>query len=122
MESVKFADGYILPIENGGSIHKLIHIAATETEAALISEKVAGEDLSILYLYDGENRVGEYRDLIQKGPVIRYTNENGTVTVEMSFREKTAVESRLDALEESQATQDGAIADIGQALSDIVEA
>jgi hypothetical protein len=42
--------------------------------------------------------------------------------VVISLREKTAVELRLYALEESQETQDGAIADIGQALSDIVEA
>jgi len=41
--------------------------------------------------------------------------------VRMHFREKTDVELRLDALEQSQDVQDGAIEDIGTVLSDMAE-
>ena len=39
----------------------------------------------------------------------------------MHFREKTELELRVDALEESQEVQDGAIEDIGLVLSDLAE-
>lgn len=45
-------------------------------------------------------------------------------TLHIHLREKTAVEvltERVDALEESQATQDGAIDDLGAAVSDLME-
>lgn len=45
-------------------------------------------------------------------------------TLHIHLREKTAVEvltERVDALEESQATQDGAIDDLGGAVSELME-
>ena len=45
-------------------------------------------------------------------------------TLHIHLREKTAVEAlteRVDALEESQATQDGAIDDLGGAVSELME-
>ena len=71
---------------------------------------------------DGGEPHGIYDNLIADHAPTRQTLEDGGVLVVISLREKTAVELRLDALEESQETQDGAIADIGQALSDMVEA
>ena len=43
------------------------------------------------------------------------------MVVTISLREKTDIEKRLDALEESQQIQDGAIEDIGMVLSDMAE-
>ena len=39
----------------------------------------------------------------------------------MHFREKTDLEIRVDALEESQDVQDGAIEDLGAAVSEMTE-
>jgi len=121
MSVLRFSDGYSLQIEEGASLGHIEYIAASDTEAVLVSEKIAAEDLSIVnFVYEG-NVVGDYRNLALKGPVIRYNNENGTVTVVISFREKTDLETRVEALEASQATQDGAIEDLGIAVSDLAE-
>ncbi len=121
MSVIRFSDGYTLQIEDGASLGHIEYIAASDTEAALISEKIASEDLAHVEFLIGDDVAGDYRNLVLNGPVMRYNNEGGTVTVVISFREKTAVECRLDALEASQMTQDGAIEDIGQVLSDMVE-
>lgn len=49
-------------------------------------------------------------------------NEDGVgITIIFGIREKTEVEKRLDALEESQSIQDGAIADRGDVVSEMME-
>ncbi len=64
---------------------------------------------------------GDYQNVVITAPTTREDGEEGAVIVRMHFREKTDVELRLDALEEGQTVQDGAIEDIGAVLSDIVE-
>ena len=46
---------------------------------------------------------------------------DGNVEATFSLREKTEVEKRLDAIEEGQNIQDGAIADLGDVVSTIAE-
>ena len=66
--------------------------------------------------------VGVYSEMVLIEPHIKATEqEDGTVKVLFGLREKTAEEKRLDALEEGQATQDGAIKDLGEATSDLAE-
>ena len=63
--------------------------------------------------------VGNYSDLV----LVSETSEEKDGKIETSFnlREKTDVEKRLDALEEGQEVQDGAIGDLGTAVSDLAE-
>lgn len=71
----------------------------------------------------------QYANLILVGTeeVAVYGDDGETLTgytLNIHLREKTAVEvltERVDALEESQATQDGAIEDLGGAVSDLME-
>lgn len=114
-------DGTRIELEDYSSIDNLMHIAENDVSAVAICDKITLENVSRVEMFHGDDRIALYRNLIIAKPPIRYTNEDGTVTVVISLRERTSVEARLDALEESQNTQDGAIEDLGMAVSDLVE-
>lgn len=122
MDYIKFADGTQVTIEDGASLDRIIHISATEADATAVCAAVTAENIAHVEFWteDAEQPYGVYDDLALNAPPTRH-DEAGTVVVTISLREKTDTEKRLDALEESQEIQDGAIEDIGMALSDIAE-
>ena len=123
MEILKLYDGTTIPLEEGASLADMRHIAADEAAALAVCNAITPENLRhIEFSMDGDEPHGVYDNLIADHAPTRQNLEEGGVLVVISLREKTPVELRLDALEESQETQDGAIADIGQVLSDMVEA
>lgn len=121
MDKLKFLDGTLIDIEDGASLADVTHIATNEANALFVCGKVTAENVEHLEFYHGELLTGQYDNVIIAAPTTREDGENGTVIVRMHFREKTEVELRLDALEEGQTVQDGAIEDIGAVLSDMAE-
>lgn len=121
MDKLKFFDGTIIDIEEGASLGEVTHIATNEANALFVCGKVTAENVSHLEFFHGELLTGQYDNVIIAAPTTREDGEGETVVVRMHFREKTDVELRLDAMEEGQTVQDGAIEDIGAVLSDIVE-
>ena len=121
MDKLKFVDGTIIDIGEGASLGEVTHIATNEANALYVCGKVTAENVSTLQFLHGEAVTGDYQNVIIAAPTTREDGEGETVIVRMHFREKTDVELRLDALEEGQTVQDGAIEDIGAVLSDIVE-
>ena len=124
MPYIKLADSTQIPIEDGASLDHIEHIAKDEAAALAVCAKFTPENLTHVEFATApkDEPHGIYENLIADHAPTRQNLDEGGVLVVISLREKTAVELRLDALEESQETQDGAIADIGQTLSDIVEA
>ena len=121
MDKLKFLDGTIIDIEDGASLGDITHIAANEAAAIIVCEKVTAENVASLQFLHGEAVTGDYQNVVITAPTTREDGEEGAVIVRMHFREKTDVELRLDALEEGQTVQDGAIEDIGAVLSDMAE-
>lgn len=121
MDKLKFIDGTIIDIEEGASLGEVTHIATNEANALYVCGKVTAENVSTLQFLHDEAVTGDYQNVVIAAPTTREDGEEGAVIVRMHFREKTDVELRLDALEEGQTVQDGAIEDIGAVLSDIVE-
>lgn len=121
MDKLKFVDGTIIEIEEGASLGEVTHIATNEANAMYVCGKVTAENVASLQFLHGEAVTGDYQNVIITAPTTRENGEGETVIVRMHFREKTDVELRLDALEEGQTVQDGAIEDIGAVLSDIAE-
>lgn len=121
MDKLKFVDGTIIDIEDGASLGEVTHIATNEANALYVCGKVTAENVEHLEFFHGELLTGQYDNVIIAAPTTREDGENGTVVVRMHFREKTDLEIRVDALEEGQTVQDGAIEDIGAVLSDIAE-
>ena len=121
MDKLKFKDGTIIDIEDGATLSDVTHIATNEANAIFVCNKVTAENVASLQFLHGEAVTGQYDNVIIAAPTTREDGEGETVIVRMHFREKTDLEIRVDALEESQDVQDGAIEDIGAVLSDIVE-
>lgn len=121
MDKLKFVDGTIIDIEEGASLGEVTHIATNEANAMYVCGKVTAENVEHLEFLHGEAVTGDYQNVIIAAPTTREDGEGETVVVRMHFREKTDVELRLDALEEGQTVQDGAIEDIGAVLSDMAE-
>lgn len=121
MDKLKFVDGTIIDIEDGATLSEVTHIATNEANAMFVCNKVTAENVEHLDFLHGEAVTGDYQNVIIAAPTTREDGENGTVVVRMHFREKTELELRVDALEESQDVQDGAIEDIGVVLSDMAE-
>ena len=123
MDYMKLADKTQITIEDGASLDHIVHITESEADAqaACMAVRESGNLDHVEFFNEGaEEPYGVYDDLALNAPPTRH-DENGAVVVTISLREKTDIEKRLDALEESQQIQDGAIEDIGMALSDIAE-
>lgn len=121
MDKLKFVDGTVVEIEEGATLSEVTHIASNEANAMFVCNKVTAENVEHLQFLHGEAVTGDYQNVIIAAPTTREDGEGETVIVRMHFREKTDVELRLDALEEGQTVQDGAIEDIGAVLSDMAE-
>lgn len=121
MDKLKFLDGTIIDIEDGATLSDIMHIASNEANALYVCGKVTAENVASLQFLHGEAVTGDYQNVVIAAPTTREDGEGGTVIVRMHFREKTELELRVDALEESQEVQDGAIEDIGAVLSDMAE-
>lgn len=121
MDKLKFVDGTIIDIEEGASLAEVTHIASNEANALFVCGKVTAENVASLQFLHGEAVTGDYQNVVIAAPTTREDGEGEAVIVRMHFREKTDVELRLDALEEGQTVQDGAIEDIGAVLSDMAE-
>lgn len=122
MDKLKFFDGTVIDIEDGATLSEVMHIASNEANALYVCGKVTAENVSTLQFLHGEAVTGDYQNVIIAAPTTREDGENGTVVVRMHFREKTDLELRVDALEESQEVQDGALEDLGAAVSEMAEA
>ena len=121
MDKLKFADSTIIDIEEGAALAEVTHIASNEANAMFVCGKVTPENITHLEFLHGELITGSYDHVIIAAPTTREDGENGAVIVRMHFREKTDLEIRVDALDEGQTVQDGAIEDIGAVLSDMAE-
>lgn len=121
MDKLKFMDGTEIDIEDGASLGDITHIATNEANAMFVCGKVTAENVTSLQFLHGEAVTGDYQNVVIAAPTTREDGEDETVIVRMHFREKTDLEIRVDALEEGQTVQDGAIEDIGMVLSDMAE-
>lgn len=121
MDKLKFTDGTIINIEEGASLGEVTHIATNEAAAILVCEKVTVENVASLQFLHGEAVIGDYQNVIIAASTTRENGEGESVIVRMHFREKTDLELRMDALEESQEIQDGALEDLGAAVSELTE-
>lgn len=122
MDKLKFYDETIIDIEDGASLSDITHIATNEANALFVCGKVTAENVSTLQFLHGEAVTGDYQNVVIAAPTTRENGEGETVVVRMHFREKTDLELRMDALEVSQEIQDGALEDLGAAVSEMAEA
>lgn len=121
MDSLRLVNGYTFEIAELASLGNVNHIAESENAALEVCEQLTAENVKTLQFLHNGDVSGEYENVVKNFEPTRTSNEDGTVTVHMSFGIKSALELRIEALENTQAIQDLAIEDVGEAISDLME-
>ena len=114
-------NGTIIELEVGASLGALQ--VATESRTAMLEtwEQLTPDNLASVQVKNGDGLViGNYSDLVLASETSVVASD-GTVLTTYNMREKSDTEKRLDALEEEQEVQNGAIGDLGEATSMIAE-
>lgn len=114
-------NGTIIELEAGASLGTL-QVAAADRAAMVATWKMLTLDnLAAVQIKNGDGIViGNYTDLVLVSETST-VSADGAVLTTYSLREKTDIEKRLDAVEEGQAVQDGAIGDLGEAVGTLAE-
>ena len=123
------ADESIINFAEDRGIGDIIAIYATMEAAQVDEARITPANVAhIRTTSDTDEPIGEFFNLvIDSTEIVPIYEDEETVSsyeFHIHLREKTAVEvltERVDALEESQNVQDGAIDDLGVAVSDLME-
>ena len=113
-------NGSEIKIEFGASLSDIRVVSDTKYDMLTTWDMLTPENLSYVRVVNGDGlTVGNYSDLV----LVSETSEEKYGKIETSFnlREKTETEKRLDSLENSREVQDGAISDLGVAVSGLAE-
>lgn len=111
-DTAKLNNETVIELEAGASLGAL-QVAAVDRAAMMATwEQMTPENLATVQIKNGDGLVvGNYTDLVLVSET-SVVAADGSILTTYSFREKTAEERRLDALEEGQEVQDGAITDL----------
>lgn len=117
-------DGTEIGLESGSSLSDIRVLSDTKADMVSKWDMLTPENLkSVRVVNTNGITVGNYNDLV----LVSETSYEKGKKIETSFhlQEKTDVEKRLDALEDvferGQEVQDGAIMDLGEAVSALSE-
>lgn len=119
-DKIILSNGYEIEIESGASLSDIRIISDTKYDMLSVWDMMTAENLSSVRVVDGEGMtVGNYSDLVLVSETS--AEKDGKIETSFKLREKTETEKRLDALENGQEVQDGAISDLGTAVSGLAE-
>jgi hypothetical protein len=121
MDKIKFNDGTFYEINDGASLGRIEIPAASEGIGGIVDTLCSKDNLDEIQFLTDDDVSGEYTDMKLTNPVCHIEQAKSGVVIVFGLEEKTDIEKRLDDLEDGQETQDGAIADLGEAVSEIVE-
>ena len=121
-DTLTLKDGTVIELEAGASLSAL-SVAFPNKEAMVETwDKLTNENLAEATIKNGDGVVvGNYTNLVLVSETST-VNADGSVFTSFNLKQKTETELRLEALEETQAVQDGAIEDLGTATSELAEA
>ena len=120
-DTLTLKDGTKIEMESGSSLSDIKVISDNKVAMVELWDKLTEDNLAKVTVKNSDGVVvGRYSDLILVSETSTIQGD-GTVITSFNLREKTDTEKRLDAMESSQQTQDEAIGDLGQAVSDLAE-
>ena len=123
-EVLVLKDGSEITLEEGASLSRMGVVSATKAGMAATWDLLTNTNLKALQVKNSEDAVvGEYSDLVLEEETSRVQGD-GTILTYFRLRQKTEVEllrEEIEMLKAGQEIQDGAISDLGTAVSDIVE-
>lgn len=114
-------DGTEIEIESMSSLSDIKVISDTKHGMASVWDIMTEENLKSVQIQNADGlTIANYNNLILDSETST-PQEDGTILTSFHLREKTDIEKRLDVLEEGKEVQDGAIADLGEAVSGLAE-
>ncbi len=123
-DKLVLADGTGIMLESAQGIGALNVMAADKGTACGLWKKFTPENLKEVVIQGAAGEtIGRYGNVVLDH-ITGVENANGTILITFSLRNKTKEElltERISALEAGQETQDAAIGDLGQAVSDMAE-
>lgn len=120
-DKIILSNDYEIEIESGASLSDIRVIFETKYDMVSLWDMMTEENLKSVQVVNRDGiTVATYSDLILVSETSRETTD-GKIETRFNLREKTDTEKRLDALEEGQEVQDGAICDLGAAVSGLAE-
>lgn len=110
-----------IELESGASLRDMrVKFLSWENMIEIIGF-LTDENLSEVKTMNGDGIiVGRYENLVFEGETSK-PQSDGAILTSIHFREKTDMEKRLDALEEGQEVNTGAIMDLGNTVSGLAE-
>lgn len=123
MEKIVLKDNTEIEIKAGASLGSITAVAVDFVELGTIAGQITTpENLDSVRFKTNNTVTGEYSNMKLETPLFKAVDiREGKVLATFSILEKTEIEKRIDALENGQQFQDGAIGDLGSVVSDIVE-
>lgn len=121
MDKIILKDNTTIEATSITSIGNIKTTVADVTALQELKDNLSSDNLELVkVLNDAGLTVAEYKELVLN-PVMEIEWIEGGISARVSLREKDELEKRMDAVEDGQKVQDGAIADLGSAVSDIAE-
>lgn len=121
-DKLVLADNTTIELETSQGISALSCNVENKDAACGLWKKFTQDNLKDVTIKNADDMtIGKYTDMVLDH-VTGADNADGTVQVTFSLREKSVEElltERVEALESGQQTQDEAIGDLGQAVSDM---
>lgn len=110
-------DGTVISIETGASLSNVV-VLFTDKETFLDTwDKLTEDNLSEVQIQnDAGLTIGRYSEIV----LVNETStiqEDGIISTSFCFREKTAIEKRMDTMESGQTVQDDAILKMADELT-----
>lgn len=113
-----------LNIETGSSLYDIKAISETKSEMISAWGMLTEENLKSVQIQNGDGvTIANYENLVLDSETSTI-QKDGTILTSFHLREKTEVEllrERVEQLESGQEIQDGAIMDLGEAVSVLSE-
>ena len=114
-------DGSEIELESGASLSTLGVLSEDKAAMVDVWDKLTADNLATGRIKNGEGLVvGNYTDLALVSETST-VNVDGTILTYFNLREKSDIEKRLDAIEDGQEMQNGAINDLGEITSVLAE-
>lgn len=113
-----------IEIESASSLSDIKVISDTKYDMVSTWDMLTEDNLKSVHIQNSDGIVvADYENIILDSETST-VQKNGTILTSFHLREKTEVEllrKEVEALKEGQEVQDGAIADLGEAVSELFE-
>lgn len=123
-EKLILSDQTEIEIENSSSLSDTRVISQTKSDMTAIWDKLTEENLKVIQIRNRDGfTISNYENLVLDSETSMLRSD-GTILTSFHFRKKTEVEllrEEIESLKEGQEVQDGAISDLGTAVSDLAE-